>query len=372
MPSYFGYKTFVDYLALGSLAPVEAMPDGTCLETADRPTLTAFAEQLDEMNKLQKYTIVLNMASNAYGNKARSTAGDTGIIGLDTINIVYEYIWDKHGRYTWRITPAALEFLQHCKMECKTSEFMLPRDVLAMIFPENFHLPKTGMPLRSAFLGRLRSQIAIATAKQLVADIIRDDDSRQVTWYSFDFGEQHSLPEQIIGKKLTLDDYDWHYSGSSPRSYLNIPDNIMFEDFELPPAKFYGSELEADAVLEAAELCAKILWYAKAKPEHIVETKVKSRPHKRHPRKVREVQIPSLYLDTLRHSESQSIGDGKRTVRPHMRGWSLRTLRHERFKRDEHGDPKVILVEPYVVGVKNADDLPEARVKFTDVRAHRS
>ncbi len=370
MPLYFAYKTFADYLTSGSLAPVEALPDGTCLETSDRNFQKEFAEQLDSLTKLQKYTAVLNMAANLYGNKARPTAGDVGSIGLDTINIVYEYIWDKYGRYTWRITPAALEFLQHCNMECKTSEFMLPRDVLAMVFPENFRLPKTGMPLRSAFLGRLRSEIAITAAKKLVLDIVRDEDVGQVTWYSFDFGEKHSFPEQVIGKKLTLDDYDWHYKGSSPRSYLNIPDDIMFENFELPPAKFYGSELEAQAVLEAAELCAKILWYAKAKPEHIVERKVKCKPHKRHPKKIREVQIPSIYLDSLSHSESRSIGDGKRTVRPHMRGWSLRTLVHKRFKRDEHGDPKVILVEPYVVGVNSPDDLPDAKPKITNVRAH--
>jgi len=336
MPSYFTYRTTVDQVQVD-------------------PALHTLAEAMSTLDRTRKYRMMLSMLHETMSLYPKATTNSK----LDLIALLYDYIFEHTGRYTWRMTAEALEFLAACRMECQTSAFMLPRDVVILTFPEGYVLPRAGLPLRSVMVGRLRSEISKNLAFKLLGSIPEPTDPAnkdKMTWMAFDFGEVCHMGEDGA---IVHEGYGWS-AAEAPRSYINIPDDQTFEDTPMPAENFFGSEIEVAAVREGAELVAKSMWYARAKPEYVVERRIKARPHQWHPHKVHEVTVPSIYLASVRTAAEQrdTVPTG-RHVRPHMRGWSLRTLVHARYKRNDDGSPKVILVEPYVVGVDSVNDLPE-------------
>lgn len=61
-------------------------------------------------------------------------------------------------------------------------------------------------------------------------------------------------------------------------------------------------------------------------------------------------------LGLSKEYERISAGGSHASPRPHWRTWTLRSLRHERFKRNPDGSVRVILVAPHMVGVKSHED----------------
>ncbi len=290
---------------------------------------------------------------------------------LEWINCLYEYIWESEGRLIWQVSREAVEFVLGCRCDLQASQFMMPRDAVVMVFPEDFHLPGADLPLRSGTIGRLGGSMAYDLAHKLMGRPVETNGKTPGTFFAFDFGE--SMPNKDSGRLNTPEeyrahieahgaDYNWHAKGTTLRSFLNIPDDCAISEFPMPVETFAGLKVEAEAVREGAILASKILFLAKAKPDLLVSHKVKPRPHRRYPRIVQRVTIPTIYLGARATAPGAAPGDGGGwKVRPHMRGWSMRELRHPRYKRNPDGSPKVILVEAYPVGVTDVEDLPEDR-----------
>jgi len=364
MTNYWPFRTYMDYLTEWE-GKFGSMPKQLDMSSWGQPTGEKLSqhnvkvpvnEMLSALSLTRRYEFMLHQMLpmlNKENSSLRPPEMDAPLeLKLETINTLYEYIWECEHRHTWQISPEALEFLESCSCECKTSEFLLPFDTLVLTFPIGFMLPKARLPLRSVLIGRIRSQMARDFALKLIQGI---NQPQPVTFYAFDFGEQPPGPN---GKSV----YTWDNSSPSIRSFVNVLDNESIEEFNMPTGHFLGGEYESDAVREAVILCSTLVWLAKAKPEFVKPEKIKCKPHVRHPKLVDRITIPPLYLNAVRkvrvgETAKRDDRDGPHWhVRPHMRGFSIRELRHERYHRNPDGSFKVILVEPYFVGEQSEAD----------------
>ncbi|MFA5313843.1 MAG: hypothetical protein WC375_11125, partial [Methanomassiliicoccales archaeon] len=63
-----------------------------------------------------------------------------------------------------------------------------------------------------------------------------------------------------------------------------------------------------------------------------------------------------LNMGSFCEQDKSNHGGSHASPTPHRRTWALRSLRHEKYKRNADGSIRVILVKPCIVGVKDGED----------------
>lgn len=106
-----------------------------------------------------------------------------------------------------------------------------------------------------------------------------------------------------------------------------------------------------------AKICASAMLLYSARPDMFIPAKLTGKERKNWQESGGTGNISRIVFPTIK-KVSQSIGNyhyndlQRKTVANHYRGWVLRTLRHERYKRNADNSFRVILVEPCEINAK--------------------
>jgi len=86
-------------------------------------------------------------------------------------------------------------------------------------------------------------------------------------------------------------------------------------------------------------------------------------PLRKRDKKKRHMKIINLLNEDPKYSH-QNIKGSHNSPIPHWRGYTFRTLRHEKFARNKDGSCKVIMVDPCIVGLKGKNDKSKSQRKM--------
>lgn len=288
---------------------------------------------------------------------------------IQTSECVGDFLFDKMRRPTWTISPDVLWLLESVKCEMNMEDIVIPRDVLLFRFPYGYHV--RGIPCRNVLFLYPRSELTVRMLCELMGS---EYDSKDYTSSSLRiltrFGEK---PDGT---------YDWGQS-DCPLAQLVLrvePGTSVDEALEL--ARAHGvkdravcedlRDEEYDAFHDIMKLCVACMMYVRAEPEAAQDRRtarsgrrVKMRPNERYIAPVRS--LPRMIVQDGERAVAHA-GDSRRSPVPHLRGWVLRTLRHERYKRNEDGSCRTVLVAPTLVGTKDHADTESAPQDLSVVR----
>jgi hypothetical protein len=252
------------------------------------------------------------------------------------IETAVEYCFIKMGRHTWFCDKEMYELLSTCKIEDDDlRDLYFPYVVFSLVFEKGIEI--NGFPLRSIRISTLKSKLSIDIIHEVLPGFIKRDDT--IHFY-FDFGENlktgkcsHDTPP---GESIRWHWYrPYYYEGGIDKCIK--PDDNKLNTEEL--AAVHGAMKVANAALQ----------YYSARPELISEyTLPRSQRYQHHGERknYKRVMLPTTKKV---HQPNEFVSDGGRTVAGHYRGWVLRTLRHERYSRNQDGSCKRILIQPTVV-----------------------
>jgi hypothetical protein len=273
------------------------------------------------------------------------------------LEVMSEHVWTLLGRPTWFLHPDMVKLLDGMSVNARIEDIMMPHDVMSFVFPKPMIIE--GIPCRSLLLycplSDRTKDMGRAFYKKFIGVNDPEDSGVAKLDVRVDLGfmadGSHSedgvrdiSAYYVMPRAMTVDDA-WAYLEESFGSHSNTKE-------------------ENAAALYMIKLTIKALLYVQAVKAEGLEPRDK-RKKKRKKSKDRE-DPPRNYLVkptndlmramTLRENSDQE-GD-RRSPAPHMRGWVLRTLRHERSKREEDGSCKTVLVPPALIGAKDVDELP--------------
>jgi hypothetical protein len=264
-------------------------------------------------------------------------------------NLVSEHVW----------TVLGLDLLDDMSVEARIKDALMPHDAMAFVFPHGTRV--AGLPCRNAFAFHAGSKATIEIVRNFYADFFHaglneHDDDDKVLVMRMDLGEQEN------GSYLQ----DGFSAGCCP---CVLPrDKTAKDSMDSINSDIEYSENENQAILYMISIMVKALLYVQAvKAEGLDPTpRPQGRKARTKGRKRRAEKEPPPWEFTVKPTkdilravarEGTATNGKRKGPRPHMRGWVLRVLRHERFKRNEDGSPKTVLVEPAMIGTKNPGDL---------------
>lgn len=256
------------------------------------------------------------------------------------------FLFEAIGRPTWKIEPDLVEFLQHVKCDVPINQIILPKDVLCFNFPKGFRI--NNIPCRNVLFFNPRSKISRKIIHNTF-NVADNDMSAEVMCVYCDCGE------------LTSGGYtEDGISGLRTWARFKLSDKLLSTGLEaaLRTSVINMSDKDISFIKTASQICAACILYVRAKPDMLQE-----RRHGYLPRLKKEKQKQIIgVVKPIRTLPSMggggNVGDGTRSSpRPHLRGWVLRVLRHERYKRDELGRCRTILVQPTVIGANSVEEL---------------
>jgi hypothetical protein len=255
-----------------------------------------------------------------------SPESDKGSALRDTIT---EYLWVSYGRPTWFIHEEVFEMLKTLQLStADLTGVFFPQDVFSMVFPYGSMI--RDKPLRSIRVFVMHAQ----TTRDLMA---------QLKPYTIKRAEDHLTLVVDAGENAKSGICSWD---AGPVGTLKWTVTRPL-DMLGPWKNMKMNEEEISYMDECVRIVAAAMLYRNAKPDHFVDyTLPRSQRYnfKGDRKKHRRFLMPK----SLERKDGQSRDTG-RTVAGHYRGWVLRVLRHERYRRNEDGSCKTVLVEPTAV-----------------------
>jgi hypothetical protein len=278
------------------------------------------------------------------------------------ITLMTDHVWTALGRPTWFISPEMLELLEDMSVEARIDDALMPHDTMAFVFPRGTRV--AGIPCRSMFAYSISSERTLEIADLFYRKFVGTKSLERPTDQStmdvrLDFGAQvdGSHSEDLV----RIDS-----------SYFVLPRDMTVKDgMAWLRAKFESdsTDQENQASLYMISIMVKALLYVQAvKAEGLASTpRPQGRKARTKGRKKKAEKEPPPWEFTVKPTkdilravaarEGAAATGGGKGCRPHMRGWVLRVLRHERYRRNADGSPRTVLVAPHLVGTKDVADL---------------
>lgn len=245
----------------------------------------------------------------------------------DVHHICADAIWWHSGRPRWFITTKMYELLADCK--CDDTSIVnvhVPHDVMYFCFAHGI-IDRRSRPVRSVMLAWLRSDI-----------------TRVLT-------ELGGCPHPGVRANLATScvwsvDHAWCGDESSRR----LVETRRLEQCGGSPTTISADD--EDYKNEAIRICYAALLYHAARPEAICIPCLDAQQRKVHDyhgqgaEHIYKILTPEVkWIQRV----APDLCTPAYTVKPHFRGWVLRTLRHQRYKRKPDGTCQVILIPPCAI-----------------------
>jgi hypothetical protein len=245
-------------------------------------------------------------------------------------NAAVDYIFEKDGKKTWLLTKESVDILNDIEVDSDDiSSLAIPYDSFQVCFEDSVKFDGLKVKLNRMKIATINDRMC-RTCEYGVSDpnFKMLLGNKQLLVCS-DFGEK----EQPYGDTVT-----WDFSRNLDSPYTGR--DVLTED-------------EHKAAGFAMEFAIKIIMLWNARPEIVRDYKYMQRTcfalnkHMQSMKHYNIIKMPDSLIVYNKNKNSQPTG---RTVSPHFRGYVLRHLRNERYKRNDDGTIKTVLVEPCLVG----------------------
>jgi hypothetical protein len=304
------------------------------------------------------------------------------IIEREMMSYLMDHVWERIGRPTWFIHPDMIPFLEGMKAEANVEDVFIPHDAMCFVFPHG--TKSDGVPCRNVLTYFPRSESTLDLTNEFLGHISRDADRAPV----YDETDKNRYLEDSTVKLIYfVPDFGVQMDGShsldlmSPqlstfsfKSNQSVHDAISskFIDREIDGVPLNDEEVEDldESINYVSSMVIKALLYVQAVRSEGLDTsprpRLKQKKRKKGRRPPWAVTLPPWesvvkptkeLLDLVVSDGSEGQGD-RSSPRPHFRGGCLRTLRHERYKRNDDGSCRVILVKPSLVRARKVEDIP--------------
>ena len=254
-----------------------------------------------------------------------------------------EYVYIESGRRDLHVSSEILDILMTLKIEDKKinfEEIMTPWDSFCLVFERGTKF--NDIPFRFIMVSRMRSQISFSQIREIVnlAPETEEALSRTIC-LSIDCGLSGRTNICDFMENRPIDD-STIYSMSCP--------------IETPFCEWVGAGEDQRKIGETAiRIVASALMLFAAKPTFIVPYKLPRAQRYQHfgnaitrTNKCR-IMFPKTIIGREAPLHQECVEQMGHRQPYHIRGGSLRALRHEKFKRNPDGTIKIILVEQYEV-----------------------
>jgi hypothetical protein len=286
--------------------------------------------------------------------------------------MAHDLFFESVGRPVWHVDPDLIELLETARCDVHMEDIRVPKDVVSINFPKGYYIH--GYPCRTVGLLAPRCDLFFKIMKDFNTALGRlgSLDGRAAaslhTRYSRDEWAQRMDGLRVFIDTGMLGSDDSKGSWDVPMRnvfilQLNGEDHLTLADtlaatVRQPMEEGQAVDEEfAKMACDAARIAMACVMYVSATPKMLSGTRPSNRKKREVnlPKNVRYVRCVPIPNDTyVKHEGGESTG---RTVRPHLRGWHFRTLRHPKFRRGKDGAPKVIRVKPALVKTDNMDDI---------------
>ena len=269
------------------------------------------------------------------------------------VQVCLYYFFECVGRPTWYLSPDIMWFLENVKMEIDIKDITIPKDILMVCFPYGYTV--NGMALRNILIAHNKSNMmhdCIAELVNLKYQAISTHRFKGSIMVSTEIGDGRGAWDEKTTGRIA------HKSSSSDNAAIGSILDYNHHSTE---------ERHGAAQKKAIRLALAALVYAQAKPEVVVRErlsrkgkKIKMRGYDRYIKPIK--YLPKSAIEYENQIESVKTGS---KMRPHIRGWVLRHLKSDRFKRNEDGSIKTVLISPCLINAESIgeiDSLPDRSI----------
>lgn len=310
-------------------------PDSTIRDVYKKiPIMKCYADDIMSFYRGMLRVIITNPPSQMATSDVDASMRDT----------IIDYLYERYGRPKWFVDSTVFELLDNLVIDDEDlTGVFIPHDVFSLVF--EYGTEMGGVPIRNI---RVCRKAAKQTDKFLDELGIGFSGSGSVLNIILDSGNMAMTPDGCQTRPDGgLLSWDTPSGKTSKWNWARALENAnMAQSTTL-------SEREKDIMRRVSRLVVSALLYRSARPDLLEEFSL--------PRACRYQYRGdrSTYRRMLAPRSSIVKREGvyefaSRTVRGHYRGWVLRTLRHERYKRNADGSFKTVLIEP--VAIKGGPD----------------
>ena len=246
---------------------------------------------------------------------------------LKISNLMLDYVYVKLGRPRWYIDARMFELLSEAEIDADIENIFFPFDAMTLVFERGCVL-KSGEPLRWIRFGRVRSDMCLGMLETAFGDILSPGENIK---YFSQFPLSGSV-ETGFSRNTRQSDLDTKIEDAAATMFL-IKNTAEIE--------FTSRVNEAEKIIKTA-----MLYYA-ARPE----LNVAYSPDRsdRYAIIGDRCNIRRVLLPNIKYIGQKVSNNSHKSTAPHYRGFVLRTLRNERFKRNSDGSFRTILIPPCAI-----------------------
>lgn len=269
---------------------------------------------------------------------------------MGVIEPMAELMWHTFNRPTWFCDNTMLELLRTAKIDDNLRGIHWPAESLYICFEKGAKIGR--FDLRSICVFAPRSDITVKTVQKATAK------SGMVI---------HDLHCELILNRLMgiwmdcLDEPEYYIR---PDGFLKTRNRLyVWREYErpTPPQDMENvNQEERAATLEGVHIAAAAMLYHAARPELVAPyTMPRSQRYEFRGERsnYRKLTLPGVkMLRDPSHPVSVGVGSAKS---PHYRGWVMRTLRDPRYRRNEDGTYRTVLVPPVAIHPELMGENPE-------------
>jgi hypothetical protein len=253
--------------------------------------------------------------------------------------VMVDYLYECYGRPKWFIDSNVMELLCSLKLEeDDLTGIFFPHDVFSLVFEQGTML--NGWPLRN-----------IRVCRPLAKSTYEFTKAIGLTVYA-------ELPKNRYDRiPLTLFTDTGEDSKTGVRSWATPHESMVKLHWTRPLDDRAGESLrvqtsltkeEVDFQCKVSALMASALLYRSARPESVVNYQL-PRSCRYNYRGDKSTYRRILAPTSVYSAKTGASGGTGSPKAGHYRGWVFRTLRHERYKRNDDGTFKTVLVEPTAI-----------------------
>lgn len=255
----------------------------------------------------------------------------------NSVELANDYLWNRLGCPRWFIDRDLADILSRTEIDDDLTGVRWPYDSFHLVFERDTFF-STGIPIRSMSISYPRSDLAQKILKDdlnVNLQTIRRADGgvnlNELLALMVDVGQDTAGNISQETKYDNIVRWEWKRrieTSAVDRGDLNA--------------------IEGQTMKEAMKIAVAAVLYWCARPDLVKEYSIprESRYQFKHREHCRRLTLPTEKI--VRHNTPDTVHEGS-AKSPHYRGFVLRTLRHERYKRNDDGTLRVVLVPPCAI-----------------------
>lgn len=290
------------------------------------------------LTPMQYYGDMIRVIAGRIGASMGLAPGDVVPVkqhaSTGAVECLAELVWYEFSRPVWFVDRQMLELLETAKIDDDLSGIHWPHESLYLCFEEGSKLD--GFDLRSIMVFVPRSDLVLRIGKKAVqSDYFKTEFLGKLigTWTDCMPGPLYTIRQDgYIRSRDRL--YNWRKYTEPSKPFC---DQVTAE--------------EAAANQKAIKIAAAAMLYYSARPELVRDYQLprSQRYEFRGDRTgFRRMLLPGVKTVRAPSALADVHGTGS-PKRPHYRGWVMRVLRDPRYKRNEDGSFKTVLVPPTAI-----------------------